>query len=149
MKYGKNLGGMKLLVQQQKKQQREEQILISLDKLVYANRRQLQIINNLGGERNAQRILQRMEKEKVISSIRTEQKIYFLSNRGKEQIGSNQGELNKRLLVHTLMRNDLFIKLGMPKSWLKENPVKVEDEVFLIPDARFKRNGEFHFVEVD
>ena len=138
-----------MLVQQVKKQQREEQILMSLDKLVYANRKQLQIVNDLKGERNAQRILQRMEKDKMISSIRTEQKIYFLSNRGKERIGSNQGELNKKLLVHTLMRNDLYIKLGMPKSWIKEKPIKVDGEVFLIPDASFNKEGKLYFVEID
>ena len=138
-----------MLVQQQKKQQREEQILMSLDKLVYANRKQLQVVNNLGGERNAQRILQRMEKDRLISSIRTEHKIYFLSNRGKELIGSNQGELNKKLIVHTLMRNDLYIRLGMPKDWIKEKPIKLDGEVFLIPDASFNKNGKLHFVEID
>lgn len=138
-----------MLVQQVKKNQREEQILMSLDKLVYATRKQLQIINNLGGERNAQRVLQRMEKDKMISSIRLEQKVYFLSNRGKERIGSNQGELNKKLITHTLMRNDLYIKLGMPEPWYKEKPINVNENPFLIPDATFKRRGEFHFVEID
>lgn len=138
-----------MLVQQVRKQQREEQILLSFDILTYATRKQLQIINNLGGERNAQRILQRMEKERFISSIRTEQKIYFLSNKGKERIGSKQGELNKKEIVHTLMRNDLYIKLGMPNTWEKERPIKLNGEVFIIPDARFKKNGEIHFVEID
>lgn len=137
-----------MLVQQQRKQQREEQILLSLDELTYATRKQLQIINGLGGERNAQRILQRMERDKSINSIRTEQKVYFLSNRGKEKIGSNQGELNKRLITHTLMRNDLYIKLGMPNEWFKERPVKWGENK-LIPDATFIKKGEYHFVEID
>lgn len=137
-----------MLAQQVKKQQREEQILMSLDNLTYATRRQLQVINQLGGERNAQRILQRMEKNKCISSIRTEQKVYFLSNRGKEIIGSSQGELNKKLITHTLMRNDLYIKLGMPERWHKEKPVMWGDDK-IIPDATFKRKGEFYFVEID
>lgn len=136
------------MLQQVKRQQREEKILSSLDELTYATREQLQIINNLGGDRNAQRILQRMEKEKLINAVRYEKKIYYLSNKGKQQIGSNQGELKKSQIIHVLMRNDLYIRLGMPKEWYKERPVKWGDNK-LIPDVTFKRNGEFHFVEID
>ena len=136
------------MLQQVKRQQREEKILSSLDELTYATREQLQIINNLGGDRNAQRILQRMEKEKLINAVRYEKKIYYLSNKGKQQIGSHQGELKKSQIIHALMRNDLYIRLGMPKEWYKERPVKWGDNK-LIPDVTFKRNGEFHFVEID
>lgn len=138
-----------MLVQQQKRRQREESILLTLDNLTYATRKQLQIVNNLGGDRNAHRILFEMEKDKSINSIRTEQKVYYLSNRGKERIGSAQGELKKAQIEHTLMRNDLYISLGMPEDWRKEKPVKLNGEVFIIPDATFKRKGEFHFVEID
>ncbi|RDW18058.1 hypothetical protein CWR48_10665 [Oceanobacillus arenosus] len=138
-----------MLVQQMKRQQREEQILLSFEILTYATRKQLQIINNLGGDRNAHRILHEMEKDNLISSLRTEQKIYYLSNRGKERIGSSQGELKKSQLVHTLMRNDLYILLGQPSDWKKEKPIKVNGEVFLIPDASCMIKGEHHFIEID
>ncbi|WP_368900826.1 replication-relaxation family protein [Oceanobacillus oncorhynchi] len=137
-----------MMIQQQKRQQREEVIMLSLDNLTYATRKQLQIINNLGGDRNAHRILHEMEKSKLISSIRTEQKVYFLSSKGKELIASNQGELKKSWITHTLMRNDLYIKLEMPDSWRKEKPVKWGENK-LIPDATFKKAEEFHFVEID
>ncbi len=137
-----------MLAQQQKKNLRHEQIMLSLDNLTYATREQLQIINNLGGDRNAQRILQCMEKEKLINAARYEKKIYYLSNRGKQRIGSKQGDLKKSWITHTLMRNDLYIKLGMPKEWYKERPVTWGDNK-LIPDATFKKRGEFHFVEID
>ncbi|GLO64769.1 replication-relaxation family protein [Oceanobacillus kimchii] len=136
------------MLAQLQRQQRDEQILLSLDKLTYATRGQLQIINNLGGDRNAQRILARMEKDKLILAARMEKKIYYLSNRGKQLIGSNQGILNRKEVVHTLMRNDLYIKLGMPKDWKKERPVTWGDNK-LIPDATFKSNGEFYFIEID
>lgn len=136
------------MLAQLQRQQREEQILLILDKLTYATREQLQIINNLGGDRNAQRILARMEKDKLILAARMEKKIYYLSNRGKQLIGSNQGILNRKEVVHVLMRNDLYIKLGMPKDWKKERPVTWGDNK-LIPDATFKRNGEFYFIEID
>ena len=137
-----------MLAQQLKKQQREEQILLSLDNLTYATRNQLQVVNNLGGDRNAQRILQRMEKDGLIKAARYEKKIYYLSNKGKQQIGSDQSELKKSQIIHALMRNDLYIKFGMPADWKKEYRMKWGENI-LIPDATFKSNGEFHFIEID
>lgn len=137
-----------MLYQTLKKNQRDEQILLSLDDMTYATRKQLQIVNGLGGDRNAQRILQRMEKEGLIKSVRYETKVYYISNKGKQQIGGNKKELNKSQIVHCLMRNDLFIKLGMPKGWIKEQPI-TWDGKRLIPDATYKNTGEFHFVEID
>lgn len=137
-----------MLIQQQKKNQRWEQILLSLDDLTYATQEQLQIINDLGGARNAHRILHDMEKDGLISSVRAERKVYFLSNDGKEQICSNQGELKKSWITHTLMRNDLYIKLGMPNQWYKERPV-TWGEYKLVPDATYIMKGEYHFIEID
>lgn len=137
-----------MLSQQLKVQQRQEKILSSLDDLTYATRKQLQVVNNLGGDRNAQRILQRMEKDGLIKSARYEMKIYYLSNKGKQQIGSNKGDLKKSQIIHALMRNDLYIQLGMPEDWVKERPVKWGENI-LIPDATFKKSGEFYFVEID
>lgn len=138
-----------MLAQQRKRQQREEQIMLSLANLTYATRNQLQIVNNLGGDRNAHRILHRMEKDKLISSIRTGRKIYFLSNKGKNVIGSEQGELKKKMITHTLMRNDLYIKFNRPNDWAKEVPIKQNGEIVLIPDAMFTKNDQYHFVEID
>ncbi|WP_337970033.1 replication-relaxation family protein [Virgibacillus salexigens] len=136
------------MLAQLQRQQREEQILLSLDNLTYATREQLQIINSLGGNRNAQRILARMEKEKLLLAARYEKKVYYLSNKGKQGIGSTQGKLNKKEVTHALMRNDLYIKLGMPEKWFKERSVSWGDNK-LIPDATFIRNDTYHFVEID
>src|SRR5690625_5486334 len=94
------------------RQKREKKILYHLKRLNFAKRKQLQVIENLGGDRNAQRVLKRMEKDRTLLSVRHEQKIYYLSNRGKERIGSNQSRLKRNKIKHTLMRNDLYIKLG-------------------------------------
>lgn len=139
-----------MLVQQQKWINRQEQILSSLDKLTYATREQLQIIEGLGGERNAHRILLRMEKDKIISSYRMERKVYYLSSRGKEQIGSTQAELKRSWIKHTLMRNDLYIKLGMPNNWQKEIPIRFNGvERFVIPDAMFNVENKMYLIEID
>lgn len=136
------------MIQQEKKAQRHEQILLRLDSLTYATRKQLQVIEQLGGDRNAHRILHDMEKDKSIASIRQEFKVYYLSNRGKNRIGSNQTELKKSLIKHTLMRNDLYIKLGMPSDWKIETPI-TWGENKLIPDALYMKKGEFQFIEID
>ena len=137
-----------MLVQTVKKIRRWEQILLSLNDLTYATQKQLQIINNLGSDRNAHRILHDMEKDKLISSIRMERKIYFLSRNGAEMIGVHYNELKKSEIIHILMRNDMYIKLGMPETWEKERGVQWGNDR-LIPDARFVQNGVYHFVEVD
>lgn len=136
------------MIQQEKRMRREEKILLRLNELNFATRKQLQIIEDLGGDRNAHRILHRMEKEKLISSIRYERKIYYLSNRGKERVGSNKSKLQRDKIKHTLMRNDLYIKLGMPSSWENEKTVIYNNEV-IIPDAIYKEKGIYHFVEID
>ncbi|ASN07359.1 hypothetical protein CFK40_09980 [Virgibacillus necropolis] len=136
------------MIQQEKKAQRHEQILLRLDELTYATRKQLQVIEKLGGDRNAHRILYQMEKDKTIASVRYEYKIYYLSNRGKDRIGSKQAELKKAWITHSLMRNDLYIRLGQPSDWRKEVPI-AWGENKLIPDATYKRRGEFQFIEID
>src|SRR5699024_7435835 len=101
------------------------------------------------GDRNARRVLYDLEKDKLIKSVRYEKKIYYLSNRGSDKIGKTGTNLKKSWITHTLMRNDLYIKLGMPNTWQKEIPINKNDAVFIIPDAMFKLNGEFYFVEID
>ena len=136
------------MIQQKKRVMREERILSRLDELNFATREQLQIIEGLGGDRNARRILSEMERDKLLLSVRYERKIYYLSNRGKERIGSNQCKLKRDKIKHTLMRNDMYIKLGMPSDWKKEYPIKFGNET-IIADAMYRENGVFHFVEVD
>lgn len=130
--------------------ERSESILYRLDDFSYATRKQLQVAEALGGDRNAHRVLFRMESDKAISSVRTEQKVYYLSSRGKEQIGSNQGELKRSWMTHTLMRNDMYIALGMPDTWQKEVPITFDGEKnYLIPDAMYNVGNKLHFIEID
>lgn len=137
------------MIQTKKKVQRQERILSTLANLTYATREQLQEIEMLGGDRNARRILLEMENDKLIGSIRREKKIYFLTNRGSDQICRTKSRLKKSQITHTLMRNDLYIRLGMPSDWKKEVPIRMNDEVVLIADAMFSKSGQFHFVEID
>src|SRR5690625_4544330 len=136
-------------MQQKKRQKREERILSHLDRLNFATRKQLQVIENLGGDRNAQRVLKRMEKDRTLLSVRHEQKVYYLSSRGKERIGSNQGRLKRNKIKHTLMRNDLYIKLELPSTWKYEVPINVNGKTLLIADAMYTKGKNYYFVELD
>jgi hypothetical protein len=117
--------------------------------MTYCTREQLQAIEQLGGDRNARRILLEMEKKNLIKSIRYEKKVYYISNKGSERIGKGGVNLKRSWIQHTLMRNDLYILLGQPDDWKKEVPVVRNEETILIPDAMYKQHGIFHFVEID
>lgn len=127
---------------------REEQIMLCLDRFNFATRKQLQIMMQLGGDRNAQRILSRMAKDGHIKFIRAESNIYYLTNKGKERIGKAGSDLGRSQIDHHLMRVDAYIKLGMPTDWINEQAIAVgEDKI--IADAMYKKNGVYHFVEID
>lgn len=117
---------------------RYETIQSNLVDLTYATREQLQVINNLGGDRNANRILLDMERMGYIKSVRYDKKVYYVNTR-----------LKKKEVHHILMRNDLYIKYNMPSNWKKEVPLRKNGKILLIPDAMFTKNGEYYFVEVD
>ncbi|WP_175074674.1 replication-relaxation family protein [Terribacillus sp. AE2B 122] len=136
------------MLQAEKRRLREEKILSTLDSLGFATRKQLQLIEQLGGDRNAHRILKEMEQDKLIGSQRTEQKVYYVAARGRDAIGSTKDELRTGKMKHTLMRNEMYIKLGMPGDWRNEVPVTWGQNK-LIPDAMYHLKGEVHFVEVD
>ena len=89
-----------------------------------------------------------MERDKVIQATRHECKVYSLTHRGKEMIGSTS-DLRQGHITHTLMRNDLFIQLGMPDSWEIEVPIHINAEEKIICDALYMKANEWHFVEVD
>lgn len=46
------------------------------------------------------------------------------------------------------MRNDFYIFAGYPSEWTNEMNVK-DDKYSVICDAWFKKEGRFHFLEVD
>lgn len=137
------------MLQKEKRFQRERKILLTMSKMQYATLKQLQAIENLGGYRNANRILSEMERDKLIGSMRRECKIYYLANAGKERIGLTGANLTGRMVEHSLMRNDLYIALEMPSNWKIEGTVKLRGEPFIRCDAMFIRNGIKHYVEID
>lgn len=126
---------------------RQENILLSLKKLDYLNREQLQKIHRLGKVRNTNRILQ--ELSPYLSSYREEYStIYYLNAAGREYVNSTKIRKKTNFVQHVIMRNDFYIFAGFPSDW--ENEMKLTDGEFtIICDAWFKSKGKYHVLEVD
>ncbi|WP_272031236.1 replication-relaxation family protein [Oceanobacillus kimchii] len=127
-------------------------ILCKLDELAVADGRQLQEICALGGTRNTNRILARIESDGYLRSFRRQQKVYVLSKKGREVIGSDR-KVSSGYLEHALIRNDIYLALGMPTDWRIEAPVtytgKYNRKYRIIPDVITTVKSRLMFIEVD
>jgi hypothetical protein len=135
------------------KKQRTELVLLTLNKLGCANRKQLQRICKLGKIRNANRILKDMADDGLLIVARSMENLYRLSKKGRQLIGSDDpgNRLTDGNIQHTLMRNDAYIFFNMPSTWEKEKrtKIKTDKEILLIPDAYFNAGGTHYFIEAD
>lgn len=147
-----------MLSNTQKKKKRQETILLSLDKLGFATRSQLQVLHSLGTDRNAIRVLKEMGE--YVHIKRVTENIYYLNQLGREVIGSEREVKWNNQIDHHLLRNDMYIYFGSPQDWKSEQPVTfkhpVKDgiktlykDMTIVPDATFSKDGVFYFLEVD
>jgi hypothetical protein len=121
------------------------QILESCDRLGFLTTSQIQRLHNLGGRRNTCRILNDMSD--YLSSFQLDEKCYYLSARGRKEIGSTTVRRRTIHVTHTLMRNEVYIA-HRPDYWRQEFPLKWQDKT-VIPDAIFKRDSVFVALEID
>lgn len=137
-----------------------EKILLSLDEVEFANRSQLEKMHDLGSTRSANRLLKQLRDTEYILSFFYEQNVYYLSQKGREYIGSKK-EVRKNLsqAEHKIMRTDIYTHFK-PDSWEIERPIDftytednggilIKKEKTVIPDVRFVFNGKYHLVEID
>ena len=120
---------------------------MSLKKLDYLSRSQLQRIHRLGGDRNARRVIQNMSH--YLCSFREGENIYYLNQEGRERVSSKKVRKKTLQARHFLMRNDVYIAYNQPATWKNEVRIKAGDDLVLIADAMFERSGRYYFVEVD
>ncbi|PAD35993.1 replication-relaxation family protein [Terribacillus saccharophilus] len=136
-------------VQSERFRKRTEQILSCLNSFEYATRPMMQDALNLGGERNANRILGRLESDKLIRSFRREMKVYTLTKKGAAMIGIDDlRHAREPYVQHILLRGQAWLDLGRPASWQVERPIKFVN-YRIIPDAMYTDNIQHHFVEID
>lgn len=133
--------------------QRQEKILSSLEILKYASREQIQQIHELGSARNALKVLGQL-KEFLQVHNHGGKNIYYLSKAGRELVGMEEELKWTQQADHHIMRNDMYIYMGMPESWKVEESITFKPQLsnrehVLVPDATFVRKGVYHFLEVD
>lgn len=125
---------------------KEEAILLSLAKLDYLSRSQLQRMHDLKSDRNATHFLKSMSE--FLCYFRDGENIYYLSAAGRERVGCQKVRKRTMQADHFLLRNQVYLAYGRPTSW--KNEIKIEaNGASVIADALFKRNGQYHFVEID
>ncbi|WP_422661500.1 replication-relaxation family protein [Paenibacillus sp. EC2-1] len=129
----------------QAKLTRWTEILSSLDSHGFLTTSQIQRLHKLGGRRNTNRILTDMGE--LLSSFREGEAVYYLSARGRREIGSQKIRRRTQLVQHTIMRNEVFIARE-PDMWKPEYSVKWEGNE-LIADAIYRKGMEYTFVEID
>jgi hypothetical protein len=144
-----------MLSMSEKKKQRQELILSSLSKLKFATREQIQSIHGLGSDRNALRILRELNDYMHVKT-HDGRNVYYLSALGRDVVGTEEEMKWNSQVDHHLMRNDLYIYLGMPRDWEIERRIEFKyqasltlKDMYVVPDARFIKDGIHHFVEVD
>ncbi len=129
------------------KEQRNESILLSLKRLGFLTRKQLQILHQLYGDRNASRVMGSLDG--FVTSFKDTKKVYYLNKEGRERIGSKKILKLSNQFRHYIMRNDIYIVYECPKTWKQEVKMNVKDIVLIIADALFTDNDRYHIVEVD
>ncbi|MGK3615009.1 replication-relaxation family protein [Bacillus anthracis] len=131
---------------------RQMMILTSIRKLKFATRRHLMAIHDLGGIRNANRILKDLGAF-VNSTVYKKEYVYYLNKKGRALFDDTEKIVPTIRLAHSLMRNEAWLYLFCPDDWQIETPIryKIDDKKkTIIPDVKFRdEEGILNAVEID
>lgn len=127
---------------------RQELILMTLEKLAFASRQQIQRMFELGSDRNAQRILKSMSLYVNIIK-RKEGYVYYLNKKGRDYVGSTVKRSKAENIEHALLRNEIYINYGQPEVWRIEEPITLDGQIHVIPDVQFRDGDQKFLLEVD
>lgn len=90
-----------------------------------------------------------MESDRLIGSVRRESKVYYLAGKGGDLIGRENPRLKRSQIDHAVLRNDLYLRLGLPANWKKEVEIKLNSNKVLVADAAFTEGDRMYFIEID
>lgn len=130
-----------------KKRKRTEHILSTLDNLDFLTRSQLQQLHDLGGDRNANRILRDLSPY-LLDFRNGLEKVYYLNQEGLAFVNSKKVRHKNQNVDHTLLRNQFYIYSRCPSTWRNEVTVTL-GSLTIKPDALFNDGLRDVFVEVD
>ena len=134
---------------------RQEQILLSLKRFDYLTVKQMQKLHDLKSDSNAYRVIRQIDH--YTSVFKDEGiNVYYLNKNGREYVYSNKVRTKLTTASHYLMRNDLYIHLGMPGTWQNEIRMKYElnnEKITVVADAHYTSisipQQKHHIIEID
>lgn len=112
----------------------------------------MQKLHDLKSYRNAHRVINQLKP--FLNVFKDDGvNIYYLNKDGREIINSPHIRTKLTSAKHYLMRNDLYIHLGMPKSWRNEvkmiSGANTNKEIKIIADSHYFNGAIHHVVEID
>ncbi len=120
---------------------------MSLKRLGFLSRSQIQRLHRLGGVRNANRILSDLSP--YLHSTRLHENVYYLNAEGRRRVGANKALKKTYQIEHHVMRNSLYLALGCPADWRAEVKLSVKNEASVVCDALYKKEDVYYVVEID
>jgi hypothetical protein len=117
----------------------------SCDQLGFLSTSQIQRLHNLSGRRNTLRILNAMGD--YLNSFHDGELVWYLSAKGRKEIGSETVHRRTPLVHHTIMRNEVYVTYR-PDLWKAEYPIKYVGKE-IVADAIMRKNDAYVFVEID
>lgn len=110
---------------------RQMAILATIRKLQFATRRHLMCVHDMGGIRNANRIMKDLSSytSKVVYN---KEHVYYLNQLGHKLFGEGKVVHHGRV-AHAILRNEAWLHLFCPDDW------QVEAEIRYIKDKKKKK----------
>ncbi|EJV82055.1 replication-relaxation family protein [Bacillus cereus] len=130
---------------------RQMTILATIRKLQFATRRHLMCVHEMGGIRNANRIMKDLSSY-TSKVIHNKEYVYYLNQSGHKLFGEGKVVHHSRL-THAILRNEAWLHLFCPDDWQVETEIRyIKDnkKKKIIPDVKFRdEDGILHAVEID
>ncbi|MED2063902.1 replication-relaxation family protein [Bacillus thuringiensis] len=130
---------------------RQMAILATIRKLQFATRRHLMSVHEMGGIRNANRIMKDLSS--YTSKItHNKEYVYYLNQSGHRLFGEGKVVHHSRV-AHAILRNEAWLHLFCPDDWQIETEIryiKDDKKKKIIPDVKFRDDDKIlHAVEID
>ncbi|KXY21209.1 replication-relaxation family protein [Bacillus sp. FSL K6-0067] len=130
---------------------RQMAILATIRKLQFATRRHLMCVHEMGGIRNANRIMNDLS---IYTSkvIHNKEYVYYLNQSGHKLFGEGK-VVHHSKMSHAILRNEAWLHLFCPDDWQVETEIRyIKDnkKKKIIPDVKFRDEDRIlHAVEID
>lgn len=127
-------------------------ILATIRKLQFATRRHVMSVHDMGGIRNANRIMGDL-KPYLSKTMQGKEYAYYLNKEGHAMFGDDGKVVSRGKLAHALLRNEAWLHLFCPDDWQIETDIryiKNKEKKKIVPDVKFRdEENILHAVEVD